>query len=72
MTDDRISISVPEAATLIGISDQHAYDLSAEGKLPGSYRMGRRVLVHKPTLMAALEQMAAKPDARRGKARANA
>jgi predicted DNA-binding transcriptional regulator AlpA len=56
--NERISISVPAAARIIGISDQHAYDLSREGKLPGAYRMGRRVLVHVPTLKVELERMA--------------
>lgn len=55
----RVSISIPQAAEVIGISRDHAYDLNAAGKLPGAYSMGGRILVHVPTLLAALESMAA-------------
>jgi excisionase family DNA binding protein len=44
------SVSVKKAAALLGISDRHAYQMVKEGKLPGAYRMGRRILVHLETL----------------------
>lgn len=47
-----IAVSVKEAALLLGISSRHAYQMLADGKLPGAYRMGRRVLVHLETLRA--------------------
>jgi len=46
-------VSVPEAAALLGISPSHAYRLCAAGSLPGALRLGRRVIVFVPTLLAA-------------------
>jgi excisionase family DNA binding protein len=57
---ERVSISVTEAAGLLGISREHAYDLNSAGKLPGAYRMGGRILVHVPTLLAEIEHRATK------------
>jgi excisionase family DNA binding protein len=56
-----ISLSVEQAAKIIGISRGFAYDLASKGKLPGAYRMGKRILVHRPTLLADIEAMAARP-----------
>lgn len=53
-----ISISVKEAAALIGVTPQHLYNLAADGRLPGAYRMGRRVLVHLETFTAAMAELA--------------
>lgn len=55
-----VSISVESAAKVIGIGRTHAYALVAAGRLPGAYRMGGRILVHRPTLLAGLEAMATK------------
>ena len=55
---DPISISVKQAAEMLGISRDHAYDLNAAGQLPGAYRLGGRILVHVPTLMAEIESRA--------------
>lgn len=52
-TTEPISVSVSRAAELLGISTRNAYYLLAEGRLPGAYRVGRRVLVHLETLRAA-------------------
>lgn len=56
-----VSVSVPEAARRLGISSRHAYDLAANGKLPGVYRLSEhgRVLVHLPTLLSGIEARAA-------------
>ncbi len=35
-------VSVPEAARLLGISKDLAYDLARRGELPGAFRLGRR------------------------------
>jgi len=35
------TIKVEEAAALLGIGRQTAYDLAAQGKLPGALRLGR-------------------------------
>ena len=42
--DGRLTLSVPEAAGLLGISRALAYELVARGELP-SLRLGRRVVV---------------------------
>jgi excisionase family DNA binding protein len=49
---NRITLSVQEAATLLGLSRNVAYDAIARGQIP-SIRIGRRLLV--PRL--ALERM---------------
>lgn len=35
-------VSVPEAAELLGISKDLAYDLARRGELPGAFQLGRR------------------------------
>jgi excisionase family DNA binding protein len=46
-------LSVPQAASLLGISKDLAYDLTARGELP-SLRFGRRVVVPTKPLLALL------------------
>ncbi len=50
--EDRLTLTVEEAARLLGISRSLAYEAVAAGKLP-SIRIGRRVLVPR----AALERL---------------
>lgn len=50
--DGRLCVTVPEAARMLGISRNFAYQLVREGKLP-SIRLGKRVLIP----LAALEKM---------------
>ena len=50
--DKRLCVTVPEAAEMLGISRNFAYQLVREGKLP-SIRFGKRILIPK----AALEKM---------------
>lgn len=38
-------VSVPDAAKLLGISKDLAYDLARRGELPGAFQLGRRWLV---------------------------
>jgi excisionase family DNA binding protein len=59
MQPDRVTLtmSVPEAADLLGISRAFAYVLVARGDLPG-LRLGRRVVVPR----RALEQLIEKAD----------
>jgi len=47
-------ISIREAAELIGISDDLAYDLAHRGELPGAVQLGRRWLVSRIRLMASI------------------
>jgi excisionase family DNA binding protein len=53
----RLTLSVTEAAGVLGISRAFAYVLVARGELP-SLRLGRRVVVPRH----ALEQLIDKPD----------
>jgi excisionase family DNA binding protein len=47
-------VSVPEAAELLGISKDLAYDLARRGELPGAIQLGRRWRVSLVKLRAAL------------------
>ena len=49
------TIKVEEAAHILGIGRQTAYDLAAQGKLPGALRLGRRIVVSKKALDRFLE-----------------
>ena len=49
------TLRVEEAAKLLGIGRQTAYDLANQGKLPGALRLGRRIVVSKRQLDAFLE-----------------
>lgn len=46
--------SVPEAANLLGISKDLAYDLARRGELPGAFQLGRRWRVSLVKLRAAV------------------
>ncbi len=51
---DRATISVSDAATLLGISRNTAYEAARTGQLP-ILRLGRRLLVPVPALLRMLE-----------------
>ena len=51
------TMKVEEAAQLLGIGRQTAYDLAREGKLPGALRLGRRIVVSRKALQVFLEPM---------------
>jgi len=53
--DRRLCVTVPEAAEMLGISRNFAYQLVREGKLP-SIRFGKRILIPKAALEKMLEQ----------------
>ena len=57
--DRRLCVTVPEAAEMLGVSRNFAYQLVREGKLP-SIRFGKRILIPR----AALERMLEKGVAR--------
>ena len=52
--DKRLCITVPEAAEMLGISRNFAYQLVREGKLP-SIRFGKRILIPRAGLERMLE-----------------
>lgn len=49
-----VTISIPEAARLLGISRKLAYDAAASGDIP-SIRIGKRILVPTERLTALLD-----------------
>jgi excisionase family DNA binding protein len=51
---DPFVVSIPEAAKLLGISKDLAYDLARRGELPGALRLGRRWRVSLVRLRQAL------------------
>ncbi|MCP4968483.1 MAG: helix-turn-helix domain-containing protein [bacterium] len=57
MSQERLTISVDEAASLLGISRSAAYDCVKTGELP-SIGMGRRVLIPLAVLQRLVEEAA--------------
>ncbi len=53
--DRRLCVTVPEAAAMLGISRNFAYQLVREGKLP-SIRFGKRILIPRVALEKMLER----------------
>ena len=49
------TLTVEEAAKLLGIGRQTAYDLARQMKLPGARRLGRRIVVARKALEAFLD-----------------
>lgn len=54
MDDDRLTLTVEEAARLLGISRALGYELVAEGEVP-SIRLGRRIVVPRRALDTLLD-----------------
>lgn len=50
------TLTIPEAARLLEISDRHAYRMAEHGTLPGAIHLGRCVRVSKPLLLAWLRR----------------
>tara|TARA_Y100000588_G_scaffold12133_1_gene13194 strand:- start:451 stop:681 length:231 start_codon:yes stop_codon:yes gene_type:complete len=48
---NRHTLSVEEAAVVLGISRSYAYDMARRGKLPGVVRIGTRYLVSEAILL---------------------
>ena len=55
MAESRLTLSVDEAAALLGISRALAYELIARRELP-SLRLGRRIVVPRRALEQLVEQ----------------
>ena len=53
--DRRLCVNVPEAAEMLGMSRNFAYQLVREGKLP-SKRFGKRIVIPKAALEKMLEE----------------
>ena len=54
MAAQRLTLTVEEAAVVLGISRGSAYSAAARGDLPGVIRIGRRMVVSRVRLMAML------------------
>lgn len=50
-----LTVSVPTAAQMLGISRGHAFELARRGELPGAIRLGGRVVVSRSKLEAAID-----------------
>lgn len=55
MTVEKATISVSEAAIILGISRRYAYELARSSQLPGVIRLGKGFKVTRKVLMAHLE-----------------
>jgi predicted DNA-binding transcriptional regulator AlpA len=59
MTDQAsVSMSIADAAKLVGISESLARQLARENKFPGAFRLGGRILVHRQVLLEQLDALA--------------
>lgn len=63
-TPERRTMTVEEAARLLGIGRGHAYELARRGELPGCFKLGRRFIVSRD----ALERLLADPSSIRNDA----
>ena len=61
---DRLTLTVEEAASRLGIGRRLAYTLAAAGDLPGVLRLGRRLVVSKAALEASLAPISITPMSR--------
>ena len=52
---DKLTLTVPETAKLLGISRAHAYELIARNELP-AVRLGRRLVVARKAIEHLLQQ----------------
>lgn len=50
MDDTRRTLTVEEAAKLLGIGRSLAYELARRGELPGALRLGGRIIVSRAAL----------------------
>ncbi len=49
-----LTVNVPDAAKMIGISRGYAFELARRGELPGALRIGGRIVVSRRILERAL------------------
>jgi predicted DNA-binding transcriptional regulator AlpA len=50
-----LTVNVPTAAKMLGISRGHAFDLARRGELPGAVRLGVRTVVSRRVLERVLD-----------------
>ena len=59
----RATMTIPEAADLLGLSESATYEAAARGEIP-AVKIGRRVLVIRDLLMALLSGSSSTPESR--------
>jgi predicted DNA-binding transcriptional regulator AlpA len=52
-----VTLSLPEAAQILGISESLARQLARRGEFPGAFRLSGRVLVHRQIFLEELERL---------------
>ena len=52
-----VTMSLPEAAKLLGISESLSRELARSGEFPGAFRLRGRVLVHRAVFLEELERL---------------
>jgi predicted DNA-binding transcriptional regulator AlpA len=52
-----VTLSLPEAARLLGISESLARQLARRGQFPGAFKLSGRVLVHRQVFLEELERL---------------
>jgi excisionase family DNA binding protein len=62
-TTEKLAVSVPEAARLLGISKPKAYELARRADFP-SFQVGGRILVSAAGLQAWVDKRSRKEEAR--------
>ena len=62
---DRLTLSISEAATMLGISRNLAYELARQGELPGVIKLGQKRLV---VSRIAIERLLQGEDTQKGSA----
>ena len=60
MTDQSVTLTLPEAARIAGISESSARELARQGHFPGAFRLpgSRRWIVHRQVLLDTLQTLA--------------
>ena len=48
--EHRMTMTISDAASALGIGRHTAYTLAGEGKLPGAFRLGGRILISRKAL----------------------
>ena len=55
---DRITLTIAEVSSALGVSERTIYEMARTGRLPGALRLGGRWLVRRDLLEKALEARA--------------
>lgn len=58
-----LTVNVPTAARMLGISRGHAFELARRGELPGAIRLGGRTVVSRSVLERTIAEPQATPAA---------